>query len=106
MASGIPAFSILVSHLRRHMQNSDIPFTLLNLSQIFAGDSRASIPQVFLAIGSTLHHTPKGRSARKKSESTVYQRCIQIKKSAFSDEAIASLEAGTLTVYMLRYWSY
>ena len=99
MAAGVPAFSILVPHLRLHLQKAGISFKsrlLDNLTEIFAGNSRSSIPQVFLAVGSTLRQIPKGRNSREKSESTVYQRCIQIKKAAMSDDTVTSLEAGKM----------
>ena len=101
--SNSPAITILVSHLEFHLKRKGLKYNnelIKNLQQIYAGSCKSGVAHTFLSLSTTLNDIPRGRKARKSSD-TVYQRSIQITKAAFSTHILSQLEQGEPLVQWL-----
>ena len=101
--SNSPAITILVSHLEFHLKRKGLKYNnelIKNLQQIYDGSCKSGVAHTFLSLSTTLNDIPRGRKARKSSD-TVYQRSIQITKAAFSTHILSQLEQGEPLVQWL-----
>lgn len=69
---------------------------LSSLSSIYNHKCKKGVLKTFLSLGSQLTEIPKGQKGRR-AEGAVYQRCLEVDITEFSDALVAKLYKGLLT---------